>query len=105
MTGILIFAVNPVSSDLKSFLIHQHCYGSVLNPGIHRPWKNCFHLLRFGRRGNIPVSRGAPKDTVTDTTAYRIGIIAMCFQLTNDGFTFSGNSIFIRTLLNFIFSC
>ena len=88
MTGILIFPINSISCHFKSFFIHQHRYRSMLDPGVHGPWKNCLHLLRLGRRSNIPVSRGAPKDTVTDTTAYRIGIIAMCFQLTNDGFYF-----------------
>ena len=88
MACILIFAVNTVSSDLKSFLIHQNCHGTMLDPGVHGSWKNRLHLMRFGRRRNIPVSGGTSKDTVSDTAAHSISIITMCFQFSNDGLYF-----------------
>ena len=83
MSGILIFAINPVSCHLIPFFIQHYRYRSMLNSGIDGAPKNFFYVFRISRSGNIPVLRHTLKEGVSDTPSYCISFKACFLQLLN----------------------
>ena len=83
MSGILIFAINPVSCHLIPFFIQHYRYRSMLNSGIDGAPKNFFYVFRISRSGDIPVLRHTLKEGVSDTPSYCISFKACFLQLLN----------------------
>ena len=104
MAGIFIFSVDPVRCHFMGMTACKYCHGSMLQSRIHRPLKYFLYLIGRRRRGDIPVVRNPPENAVTDTSAHRIGFIALCLEAVNDHF-YTCRKLYLQICLTpFLFS-
>ncbi len=88
MPPILIHSINTVCGHLKSLMIHHHRHRTMLNPGIDSPCKNPFHVLRFRRCGNVPITGLSAQYRIANTAADGIRLISRRNQRFNDSMHF-----------------
>ena len=84
MAGVLIIPVDPIGRHFKTLSPHPHGHCSVGDPGVDRLTKIGFDLLRGRRRRNIPIVGFFAQNAVTDTAAYGVGFVSVCFDRMNN---------------------